>query len=194
MFTELREAYWNVLLEIDSEYDYGIIVLDCSLFKKMVSKHIENLIKQLNDFILNEFLGKMNSLYHQYDMVEKRATEKANTIDDVIVLLEFIENIQRPEDLLEDLETQLEELKSRKNFIDELALPLVSSDFEKLLHLLSFPMRLRILLVKRKFSLENEREVLSSQMAEEKDKVLKAIMTFRESFEFFKKVGLYKPG
>ena len=105
MFTELREAYWNVLLEIDSEYDYGIIVLDCSLFKKMVSKHIENLIKQLNDFILNEFLGKMNSLYHQYDMVEKRATEKANTIDDVIVLLEFIENIQRPEDLLEDLET-----------------------------------------------------------------------------------------
>jgi len=194
MFTELREAYWNVLLEIDSEYDYGIIVLDCSLFKKMVSKHIENLIKQLNDFILNEFLGKMNSLYHQYDMVEKRATEKANTIDDVIVLLEFIENIQRPEDLLEDLETQLEELKARKNFIDELALPLVSSDFEKLLHLLSFPMRLRILLVKRKFSLENEREVLSSQMAEEKDKVLKAIMTFRESFEFFKKVGLYKPG
>jgi|LauGreDrversion4_2_1035121.scaffolds.fasta_scaffold395360_1 hypothetical protein len=194
MFAELREAYWNVLLEIDSEYDYGIIVLDCSLFKKMVSKHIENLIKQLNDFILNEFLGKMNSLYHQYDMVEKRATEKANTIDDVIVLLEFIENIQRPEDLLEDLETQLEELKARKNFIDELALPLVSSDFEKLLHLLSFPMRLRILLVKRKFSLENEREVLSSQMAEEKDKVLKAIMTFRESFEFFKKVGLYKPG
>jgi hypothetical protein len=31
-------------------------------------------------------------------------------------------------------------------------------------------------------------------MAEEKDRVLKAIMAFRESFEFFKKVGLYKPG
>jgi hypothetical protein len=31
-------------------------------------------------------------------------------------------------------------------------------------------------------------------MAEEKDRVLKAIMTFRENFEFFKKVGLHKPG
>ena len=161
-FAELREAYWNVLLEIDSEYDYGIVVLDCSLFKKMVSRHFENLLKQLTDFILNEFLKKMNSLFDQYDMVEKRATEKASTIDDVIVLLEFIENIQRPEDLLEELETQLEELKSRKNFIDDLALALISADYEKFLHLFSFPMRLRILLVKWKFSLENEREVLSS--------------------------------
>ncbi len=92
-FQELRDAYWNVLLEIDSEYDYGIIVLDCQTFKKMVSKHIENLIRQLTDFILNEFLKKMNSLYSQYDMVEKRASESASTIDDVIVLLEFIENI-----------------------------------------------------------------------------------------------------
>lgn len=31
-------------------------------------------------------------------------------------------------------------------------------------------------------------------MAEEKDRVLKAIMAFRECFEFFKKVGLYRPG
>ncbi len=62
-------------------------------------------------------------------MIEKRANEKAKTIDDVIVLLEFIENIQRPEDLLEELETQLEELKARKNFIDDLTLPLISADY-----------------------------------------------------------------
>jgi hypothetical protein len=74
------------------------------------------------------------------------------------------------------------------------ALPLISSDYEKFLHIFSMPMRLRILLVKRKFQLENEREVLSSQMAEEKDRVLKAIVAFRDNFEFFKKVGLYKPG
>ncbi len=93
----------------------------------------------------------MNSLYSQYDMVERRAAERVSTIDDVIVLLEFIENIQRPEDLLEELESELEDLKARKNFIDDVALALVSSDYEKFLHLFSFPMRLRILLVKRKF-------------------------------------------
>lgn len=31
-------------------------------------------------------------------------------------------------------------------------------------------------------------------MAVEKDKVLKSIITYREYFEYFKKVGLYKPG
>jgi hypothetical protein len=46
----------------------------------------------------------MNHLYSQYDMVEKRVNEKATSIDDVILLLEFIENIQRPEDLLDELE------------------------------------------------------------------------------------------
>lgn len=88
----------------------------------------------------------------------------------------------------------MEELKQRKNFIDDLYLRLDGSDFEKYLHLFSFPSQLRLLLVKRKFSLEKEREFLSAEMAKERDKVLKAIIHYRECFEYFKKVGLYKPG
>ena len=64
-------------------------------------------------------------------MVEKRINEKVSTIDDVIMLLEFIESIQRAEDLLEDLENQLEELKVRKNFIDDLYLKLPNADYER---------------------------------------------------------------
>jgi hypothetical protein len=136
----------------------------------------------------------MNHLFGQYDMVEKRINEKVSTIDDVIMLLEFIESIQRAEDLLEDLENQLEELKVRKNFIDDLYLKLPNADYERYLQLFYFPSKLRMLLVKRKFSLESERETLSSQMQEEKDRVLKAIIGYRECFEFFKNVGLYKAG
>lgn len=88
----------------------------------------------------------------------------------------------------------MEELKHRKSFIDDLYLKLENPDFEKYLELFSFPSRLRMLLIKRKYSLENEREVLSAQMKDEKDKVLNAIIHYRECFEFFKKVGLYKPG
>jgi hypothetical protein len=36
-----------VQLDIDSEYDYGMIVLDCSNFIKMVAKHLETLLKLL---------------------------------------------------------------------------------------------------------------------------------------------------
>ncbi len=77
----------------------------------------------------------------------------------------------------------MDELKARKNFIDELYLRLDDDDYVKYLHLFSFPSMLRLLLIKRKFSLENEREVLSAQMAEEKDKVLKCIIHYRECFE-----------
>ena len=88
----------------------------------------------------------------------------------------------------------MDALKSRKNFIDDLYLKLDSPDFEKYLRLFSFPSQLRLQLVRRKFSLEKEREFLSSEMAKERDKVLKAIIHYRECFEYFKKVGLYKPG
>jgi len=56
----------------------------------------------------------------------------------------------------------MDELKARKNFIDELYLRLDDDDYVKYLHLFSFPSMLRLLLIKRKFSLENEREVLSA--------------------------------
>lgn len=59
-------------------------------------------------------------------MVEKKATDKATTIDDVILLIEFIENIQKPDELLDELETMMEEVKLRKSFIDDLSLKLES--------------------------------------------------------------------
>ncbi len=88
----------------------------------------------------------------------------------------------------------MEDLKVRMSFMDRHCLRLESEDFNKYLNLFSFPCRLRLLLIKRKFSLENEREVLSAEMAKEKDRVLNAIIGYRECFEYFKKVGLYKPG
>ncbi len=103
-FYEMRQAYWSVLTSIDSTYDYGMILLDCQSFKNLVAKHLEKLLKHLEKHIINEFLVKMNSLYNQYDLVERKATDKATTIDEVILLIEFIENIQKPDELLDELE------------------------------------------------------------------------------------------
>jgi len=50
----------------------------------------------------------MNHLFGQYDTVEKRINDRVTTIDDVIMLLEFIEGIQKQDDLLDDLEGQLD--------------------------------------------------------------------------------------
>lgn len=97
-----------------------MIVLDCEAFRTLVAKHIERLLKALEAHILDDFLTRMNHLSSQYELVEKKATDKATTIDDVILLIEFIENIQKPDELLDELETMMEDVKLRKAFIDDL--------------------------------------------------------------------------
>lgn len=70
-----------------------MITLDCHSFKNLVGKHLDKLLKNLEKHIVSEFLFKMNHLNSQYELVEKKATDKATTIDEVILLIEFIENI-----------------------------------------------------------------------------------------------------
>lgn len=84
------------------------------------------------------------------------------------MLIDYIEKIQKPDDLLDELENFLDVIKNRKDFIDTLSLKLIDSDFEKYLNLFSYPNRLKTILFKRKQTLENERVRLSEQMNREK--------------------------
>ena len=116
--------------------------------------------------------------------------ENVETIDDVIHLIDYIEKIQKPDDLLDELENFLDVIKTRKDFIDTLQLRLLDSDFEKYLKLFSYPNRLRTLLIKRKQSLENERTRLSEQMNREKEKIISEINSFKDNLDFLKNIGL----
>ena len=92
----------------------------------------------------------MNNLFNQFEVIEKKSTEIVETIDEVIMLIDYIEKIQKPDDLLDELENFLDVIKNRKDFIDTLSLRLIDSDFEKYLNLFSYPNRLKQILFKRK--------------------------------------------
>lgn len=62
-------------------------------FKELVKKHVEKLIITLSKHVVTDFLSKMNNLFIQFETIEKRAIEKAETIDEVIHLIDYIEKI-----------------------------------------------------------------------------------------------------
>ena len=65
-FAELRETYWAVQTNVESQYDFYLIELNCVEFKKQVTKHVQRLIDYLKEHIVNEFLDKMHGLYSQF--------------------------------------------------------------------------------------------------------------------------------
>jgi len=148
-------------LTVESIYDFGIVALDCTSFKQIVKKHLEKLIGNLSKYVVTDFLSKMNNLFNQFEVIERKSTEEVETIDEVIHLIDYIDKIQKPDDLMDELENFLDVIKNRKDFIDTLSLKLVDTDFMKYLNLFSYPNRLRTLLFKRKQNLENERNRLS---------------------------------
>ena len=92
----------------------------------------------------------MDSLYSQFEIIEKKTVENVQTIDEVIYLIDYIDKIQRSDDLLDELENFLDVVKNKKEFIDSLQIRLLDSQFEKYLRLFSYPNTLRSLLRQKK--------------------------------------------
>ena len=91
-------------------------------------------------------------------------------------MIEFIDNIKKPEQKLEDLQGKLELAKNRKEFIDDLYIKLEDEDFLKYLDLLTYPKNLIKFLGVRRTELENERSRLSKMMDQDIKEILKNIV------------------
>jgi hypothetical protein len=85
----------------------------------------------------------------------------------VIYLIEFIDNIKKPEQKLEELLSKLELAKGRKDFIDDLFIHLNDEDFHKYLDLLTYPKKLIKFLDNRRSELEASTTKLRKMMDEE---------------------------
>lgn len=112
----------------------------------------------------------------QYQNIEDKVSGDVNSIDEVIYLIEFIDNIKKPEQKLEELTNKLELAKQRKEFIDSLYITLNNEDFLKYLNLLTYPRNLLKFLEKRRNELENERNRLSKMMDQDRKKIKSMII------------------
>jgi len=54
-------------------------------------------------------------------------------------LIEFIDNIKKPEQKLEELVNKIEHAKTRKDFLDDLFIDLEQVEFSRYLNMLTYP-------------------------------------------------------
>lgn len=55
---QLRDLVWKVLENINNQYDFGLIYLDCLKFKDRILSHIKELIDHLESYIRSDFTNK----------------------------------------------------------------------------------------------------------------------------------------
>lgn len=123
----------------------------------------------------------MTHILLQYEAIEQRVSSDSNSIDEVIYLIEYIDNIRKPGKKLEELQNKIDQAKQRKDFLDDLFIDLEEEDFSNYLRLLVYPRNLEKLLDKRRAELESERSRLSKMMNQDIEEVNKNIKVREDS-------------
>lgn len=90
----IRTHKWLILENVAHCYDFGMLFVDCSPYKKTIVDHCEKLEETLSDYIRNEFNEKMKQVKQEIGMVKGRLEEDAESIDDVMALLDYIDSMK----------------------------------------------------------------------------------------------------
>lgn len=81
----------------------------------------------------------MDKIQHEIYLVRGKLEEPAESIDDVMMLLDYIEIVRRPESKLDELSHAIRFLKGKMDYILELEIAFQGGEFEAYLDLLKWP-------------------------------------------------------
>ena len=100
----IRNHKWTTMANIRDEYDFGLLYLDCKPLKVDIINHCDELLAVLEKYIKTEFLEKMRNVKDEIDQVKGRLDDKAESIDQVISLLEYIETLKRTDNKVAEIQ------------------------------------------------------------------------------------------
>lgn len=90
----IRQHRWTTLQNIADDYDYGLVILDCKPLKENIVAHCDMLISHLEKDIKSDFLDRMKNVKGEISQVKGRLDDKAESIEEVISLLEYIDSLK----------------------------------------------------------------------------------------------------
>lgn len=135
----LRDEYWDVLEDIESNYDFGLFSLECGPLKEKIVKHIKKLIEHLETYQKKDFMQRMEKILNEIRIITSKLEVNAESIDDVMMLLDYIEVVKRPESKVDELSLAITNLQSKMEFILDLEITLEGDSFKTYLNLLRWP-------------------------------------------------------
>ena len=86
---------WKVLENVNNQYDFGLVYLDCLKFKDRILNHIKELIDHLESYIRSDFTNKQKAIWTEIVSVRGKLDMQVESIDDVIMLLDYIEGLKK---------------------------------------------------------------------------------------------------
>ena len=86
-------------------------MLDCRPLKKDIIDHCDKLLDHLENYLKNEFLERMKSVKSEIATVKGRLDEKAESIDEVISLLEYIETLKRTDNKVAEIQIFIDNMQ-----------------------------------------------------------------------------------
>ena len=131
----IRKHKWKTIDEISDYYDFGLLIVDCRPLKSEVVEHCEALLQHLERYIKNEFLEKMKNVKSEINMIKGRLDEKAESIDEVMSLLEYIDTLKRTDNKVADIQEYINGMAKQMQYIDSVKVMFDDKDFMEFLEI-----------------------------------------------------------
>jgi recombinational DNA repair protein RecR len=84
-------------------------------------------------------MSKMEQIQNEIRIITNKLEEHAESIDEVMMLLDYIEVVKRPESKVDELSEYIQNLKTKMEFILDLEITLEGDSFRSYLNLLRWP-------------------------------------------------------
>ena len=149
----IRAHKWRALEDMSNHYDHGLLLIDCQPLKKDIVNHCEELCNTLEKYIKNEFLDKMKNIKGEINSVKGRLDDKAESIDEVMSLLDYIETLKKTDNRVADIQDYINIMAKQMKFIDSLKVAFNDKDYADFLDIRNWPRSFDKFILNRKAEL-----------------------------------------
>jgi hypothetical protein len=170
--TKLRSIIWQVQETVENSYDFGLVDLDCTVYKKKLLSHCQDLIDTLENHIRSDFLTKMNIIKAEVVVVKGKLDMDAESIDDVIMLLDYIEALKTHDTKISEIQVQIEDLNVKMVAIENLEVVFRDNLYTEFLHMRFWPQTFRKYIETRKLELMSKKDNLFNEMNDDIEGIL----------------------
>lgn len=176
----LRKIQWKVLETVHNQYDFGLVYLDCVKFKDRVLQHAKGLEKFLEDYLKSDFTAKFKNIRSEIVSVEGKLDMEVHSIDDVIMLLDYIDSLGKQGNKIADIDQMIKDLKLRMDYLEEVNIIFADNHYFEFLEMRNWPRTFQAYIKERKTELLAKKEDLYNQMNEEINEVFDKIKKFKQ--------------
>ena len=156
----LRGMIWKILDAVRDNYDFGLVYLDCTKFKYRILGHCKDLVDHLENHLRSDFTAKQKNIQQEIILVRGKLDIEVDSIDDVIMLLDYIESLKTQGNKIGDIEVMIDEMVRKMEYIERVEIKVPDEQYVEYLHMRNWPRTFRHYIDVRKEELLSKKDNL----------------------------------